>query len=118
MTGEKRVRAYVNGTFDGAFEDLTEACLKYGLKRQRVFRILNESGVFTRGKQLEIVYRGTPAGVFEEKLKMLLTLARSTDGARAIIDETIRRLMAIRSGESLDWNAEKKKAKTAGRKKK
>ena len=117
MTGEKRVRAYVNGTFDGAFEDLTEACLKYGLKRQRVLRILNESGVFTRGKQLEIVYRGTPAGVLEEKLKMLLTLARSTDGARAIIDETIRRLMAIRSGESLDWGAEKKKAKTAGRKK-
>ena len=71
MTGEKRVRAYVNGTFDGAFEDLTEACLKYGLKRQRVLRILNESGVFTRGKQLEIVYRGTPAGVLEEKLKML-----------------------------------------------
>lgn len=118
MTGEKRVRAYVNGTFDGAFEDITDACLKYGLKRQRVLRILNESGVFTRGKQLEIVYRGTPAGVFEEKLKMLLTLARSTDGARAIIDETIRRLMAIRSGESLDWSAEKKKAKTAGRKKK
>ena len=117
MTGEKRVRAYVNGMFDGAFEDLTEACLKYGLKRQRVLRILNESGVYTRGKQLEIVYRGTPAGVFEEKLKMLLTLARSTDGARAIIDETIRRLMAMRSGESLDWNAEKKKAKTAGRKK-
>ena len=117
MTGEKRVRAYVNGMFDGAFEDLTEACLKYGLKRQRVLKILNESGVYTRGKQLEIVYRGTPAGVFEEKLKMLLTLARSTDGARAIIDETIRRLMAMRSGESLDWNAEKKKAKTAGRKK-
>ena len=117
MTGEKRVRAYVNGAFDGAFEDLTEACLKYGLKRQRVLKILNESGVYTRGKQLEIVYRGTPAGVFEEKLKMLLTLARSTDGARAIIDETIRRLMAMRSGESLDWNAEKKKAKTAGRKK-
>ena len=117
MTGEKRVRAYVNGTFAGAFEDLTEACLKYGLKRQRVLRILNESGVFTRGKQLEIVYRGTPAGVFEEKLKMLLTLARSTEGARAIIDETIRRLMAIRSGESLDWNAEKKKAKPAGRQK-
>ena len=108
MTGEKRVRAYVNGMFDGAFEDLTEACLKYGLKRQRVLRILNESGVYTRGKQLEIVFRGTPAGVFEEKLKMLLTLARSTDGARAIIDETIRRLMAMRSGESLDWNAEKK----------
>lgn len=108
MTGEKRVRAYINGAFDGAFEDLTEACLKYGLKRQRVLKILNESGVFTRGTQLEIVYRGTPAGVFEEKLKMLLTLARSTDGARAIIDETIRRLMAIRSGESLDWNAEKK----------
>ena len=118
MTGEKRVRAYVNGAFDGAFEDLTEACLKYGLKRQRVLKILNESGVYTRGKQLEIVYRGTPAGVFEEKLKMLLTLARSTDGARAIIDETIRRLMAMRSGESLDWNAEKKKAKTAGRPKK
>ena len=117
MTGEKRVRAYVNGAFDGAFEDLTEACLKYRLKRQRVLKILNESGVFTHGKQLEIVYRGTPAGVFEEKLKMLLTLARSTEGARAIIDETIRRLMAIRSGESLDWNAEKKKAKTAGRKK-
>ena len=51
MTGEKRVRAYVNGMFDGAFEDLTEACLKYGLKRQRVLRILNESGVFTRGKR-------------------------------------------------------------------
>ena len=117
MTGEKRVRAYVNGMFDGAFEDLTEACLKYGLKRQRVLRILNESGVFARGKRLELVFRGTPAGVFEEKLKMLLTLARSTDGARAIIDETIRRLMAIRSGESLDWGAEKKKAKTAGRKK-
>ena len=117
MTGEKRVRAYVNGTFDGAFEDLTEACLKYGLKRQRVLRTLNESGVYTRGKRLEIVFRGTPAGVFEEKIKMLLTLARSTDGARAIIDETIRRLMAIRSGESLDWNAEKKKAKTAGRQK-
>ena len=115
MTGEKRVRAYVNGAFDGAFEDLTEACLKYGLKRQRVLRILNESGVFARGKRLELVFRGTPAGVFEEKLKMLLTLARSTDGARAIIDETIRRLMAIRSGESLDWNAEQKKAKTAGR---
>ena len=108
MTGEKRVRAYVNGTFDGAFEDLTDACLKYGLKRQRVFRILNESGVFTRGKQLEIVYRGTPAGVFEEKLRLLATLARSTEGARAVIDETIRRLMAIRSGESLDWNADKK----------
>ena len=117
MTGEKRVRAYVNGAFDGAFEDLTEACLKYGLKRQRVLRILNETGVYTRGTRLEIVFRGTPAGVFEEKLKMLLTLARSTDGARAIIDETIRRLMAIRSGESLDWGAEKKKAKTAGRKK-
>lgn len=116
-SGEKRVRAYINGAFDGAFKDLTEACLKYGLKRQRVLKILNESGVYTRGKQLEIVYRGTPAGVFEEKLKMLLTLARSTDGARPIIDETIRRLMAIRSGESLDWNAEKKKAKTAGRKK-
>lgn len=115
MTGEKRVRAYVNGAFDGAFEDLTEACLKYGLKRQRVLKILNESGVYTRGTRLEIVFRGTPAGVFEEKLKMLLTLARSTDGARAIIDETIRRLMAMRSGESLDWNAEKKKAKTAGR---
>ena len=118
MTGEKRVRAYVNGTFDGAFEDLTEACLKYGLKRQRVLRILNESGVFTRGKQLEIVFRGNPAGMFEEKLRLLTTLARSTDGARAIIDETIRRLMAIRSGESLDWNAEKKKTKTAGRPKK
>ena len=117
MAGEKRVRAYVNGAFDGAFEDITEACLKYGLKRQRVLRILNETGVFARGKRLELVFRGTPAGVFEEKLKMLLTLARSTDGARAIIDETIRRLMAIRSGESLDWNAEKKKAKTAGRKK-
>lgn len=117
MTGEKRVRAYVNGAFDGAFEDLTEACLKYGLKRQRVLNILNESGVFTRGKRLELVFRGTPAGVFEEKLRLLLTLARSTDGARAIIDETIRRLMAIRSGESLDWNAEKKKAKTAGKKK-
>ena len=108
MTGEKRVRAYVNGMFDGAFEDLTEACLKYGLKRQRVLRILNESGVFARGKRLELVFRGPPAGVFEEKLKMLLTLARSTEGARAIIDETIRRLMAIRSGESLDWNADKK----------
>ena len=108
MSGEKRVRAYVNGAFDGAFEDLTEACLKYGLKRQRVLRILNETGVFARGKRLELVFRGMPAGVFEEKLKMLLTLARSTDGARAIIDETIRRLMAIRSGESLDWNADKK----------
>ena len=108
MTGEKRVRAYVNGAFDGAFEDLTEACLKYGLKRQRVLRILNESGVFARGKRLELVFRGTPAGVFEEKLKMLLTLARSTEGARAIIDETIRRRMAIRSGESLDRGAEKK----------
>ena len=118
MSGEKRVRAYVNGAFDGAFEDLTEACLKYGIKRQRVLRILNESGVYTRGTRLEIVFRGTQAGVFEEKLKMLLTLARSTDGARAIIDETIRRLMAMRSGESLDWNAEKKKAKTAGRPKK
>ena len=118
MTGEKRVRAYINGAFDGAFEDLTEACLKYGLKRQRVLRILNESGVYTSGKRLEIVFRGTPAGVFEEKLRFLLTLARSTDGARAIIDETIRRLMAIRSGESLDWGAEKKKAKTAGRPKK
>ena len=117
MTGEKRVRAYVNGAFDGAFEDLTEACLKYGLKRQRVLRILNETGVFTRGTRLEIVFRGTPAGVFEEQLKMLLPLASITDGARAIIDETIRRLMAIRSGESLDWGAEKKKAKTAGRKK-
>lgn len=112
MTGEKRVRAYVNGIFDGAFEELTEACLKYGLKRQRVLKILNESGVYTRGTRLEIVFRGTPAGVFEEQLKMLVTLARSTDGARAIIDETIRRLMAIRSGESLDWNADKK---TAGR---
>ena len=108
MTGEKRVRAYVNGTFDGAFEDLTDACLKYGLKRQRVLRILNESGVFARGKRLELVFRGTPAGVFEEKLRLLATLARSTDGARAVIDETIRRLMAIRSGESLDWNADKK----------
>ena len=117
MTGEKRVRAYVNGMFDGAFEDLTEACLKYGLKRQRVLRILNETGVFTRGTRLEIVFRSTPAGMFEEKLRLLTMLARSTDGARAIIDETIRRLMAIRSGESLDWNAEKKKAKTAGRKK-
>ena len=117
MSGEKRVRAYVNGAFDGAFEDLTEACLKYGLKRQRVLRILNETGVFTRGKRLELVFRGTPAGIFEEKLRLLQTLARSTDGARAIIDETIRRLMAIRSGESLDWGAEKKKAKTAGRKK-
>ena len=117
MTGEKRVRAYVNGTFDGSFEDLTEACLKYGLKRQRVLRILNETGVFTRGTRLEIVFRSTPAGMFEEKLRLLTTLARSTDGARAIIDETIRRLMAIRSGESLDWGAEKKKAKTAGRKK-
>ena len=117
MTGEKRVRAYVNGTFDGAFEDLTEACLKYGLKRQRVLRILNETGVFTRGTRLEIVFRSTPAGMFEEKRRLLTTLARSTDGARAIIDETIRRLMAIRSGESLDWGAEKKKAKTAGRKK-
>ena len=115
MTGEKRVRAYVNGTFDGAFEDITDACLKYGLKRQRVLRILNESGVFTRAKRLELVFRGTPAGMFEEKLRLLATLARSTEGARAIIDETIRRLMAIRSGESLDWNAEKKKAKTAGR---
>ena len=111
MSGEKRVRAYVNGAFDGAFEDLTEACLKYGLKRQRVLRTLNETGVFTRGKRLEIVFRGTPAGMFEEKLRLLTTLARSTDGARAIIDETIRRLMAIRSGESLDWSAEKK-AKT------
>ena len=118
MTGEKRVRAYVNGAFDGAFEDLTEACLKYGLKRQRVLRTLNETGVFTRGTRLEIVFRSTPAGMFEEKLKMLLTLARSTDGARAIIDETIRRLMAIRAGEALDWGAEKKKAKTAGRPKK
>ena len=117
MTGEKRVRAYVNGVFDGAFEDLTDACIKYGLKRQRVLRILNESGVFARGKRLELVFRGTPAGMFEEKLRLLTTLARSTDGARAIIDETIRRLMAIRSGESLDWGAEKKKAKTAGRKK-
>ena len=117
MTGEKRVRAYVNGAFDGAFEDITEACLKYGLKRQRVLRILNETGVFARGKRLELVFRGTPAGMFEEKLRLLATLARSTDGARAIIDETIRRLMAIRSGESLDWGAEKKKAKTAGRKK-
>lgn len=117
MTGEKRVRAYINGAFDGAFEDLTEACLKYGLKRQHVLRILNESGVYTRGKRLELVFRGTPAGVFEEKLRLLLTLARSTEGARAVIDETIRRLMAIRSGESLDWGAEKKKAKTAGRKK-
>lgn len=108
MTGEKRVRAYVNGTFDGAFEDLTEACLKYGLKRQRVLKILNESGVYTRGTRLEIVFRGTPAGMFEEKLRLLQTLARSTDGARDVIDETIRRLMAIRSGESLDWNAEKK----------
>lgn len=108
MTGEKRVRAYVNGTFDGAFEDLTEACLKYGLKRQRVLKILNESGVYTRGTRLEIVFRGTPAGMFEEKLILLQTLARSTDGARDVIDETIRRLMAIRSGESLDWNAEKK----------
>ena len=115
MTGEKRVRAYVNGAFDGAFEDITEACLKYGLKRQRVLRILNESGVFARGKRLELVFRGTPAGVFEEKLRLLATLARSTDGAQAIIDETIRRLMAIRSGESLDWGAEKKTAKTAGR---
>ena len=104
MSGEKRVRAYVNG----AFEDLTDACLKYGLKRQRVLRILNESGVFARGKRLELVFRGTPAGVFEEKLRLLATLARSTDGARAVIDETIRRLMAIRSGESLDWNADKK----------
>ena len=108
MTGEKRVRAYVNGAFDSAFEDLTDACLKYGLKRQRVLRILNESGVFARGKRLELVFRGTPAGMFEEKLRLLATLARSTEGARAIIDETIRRLMAIRSGESLDWNAEKK----------
>ena len=108
MTGEKRVRAYVNGAFDGAFEDLTEACLKYGLKRQRVLRTLNETGVFTRGTRLEIVFRGTPAGVFEEKLKMLLTLARSTEGAREIIDETIGRLVGIRSGESLDWGAEKK----------
>ena len=118
MTGEKRVRAYVNGAFDGAFEDITEACLKYGLKRQRVLRILNESGVFTRGTRLEIVFRGTPAGMFEEKLRFLMILARSTDGARSIIDETIRRLMAIRSGESLDWGAEKKTAKTAGRPKK
>ena len=117
MAGEKRVRAYVNGAFDGAFEDITEACLKYGLKRQRVLRILNETGVFARGKRLELVFRGTPAGMFEEKLRLLATLARSTDGARAVIDETIRRLMAIRSGESLDWGAEKKKAKTAGRKK-
>ena len=117
MTGEKRVRAYVNGAFDGAFEDITEACLKYCLKRQRVLRILNETGVFARGKRLELVFRGTPAGMFEEKLRLLQTLARSTDGARAIIDETIRRLMAIRSGESLDWGAEKKTAKTAGRKK-
>ena len=108
MTGEKRVRAYVNGAFDGAFEDLTDACLKYGLKRQRVLRILNESGVFARGKRLELVFRGTPAGEFEEKLRLLQTLASSTEGARAIIDETIRRLMAIRSGESLDWGAEKK----------
>ena len=78
---------------------------------------LNETGGFTRGKRLELVVRGTPTGMFEEKLRLLQTLARSTDGARAIIDETIRRLMAIRSGESLDWNAEKKKAQTAGRKK-
>ena len=115
MAGEKRVRAYVNGAFDGAFEDITEACLKYGLERQRVLRILNESGVFARGERLELVFRGTPAGMFEEKLRLLTTLARSTDGARAVIDETIRRLMAIRSGESLDWGAEKKKAKTVGR---
>lgn len=115
MTGEKRVRAYVNGAFDGAFEDITDACLKYGLKRQRVLRTLSESGIFTRGKRLEIVFRGTPAGMFEEKLRLLTTLARSTEGARAVIDETIRRLMAIRSGESLDWNAEKKKTKTVGR---
>ena len=117
MTGEKRVRAYVNGAFDGAFEDLTDACIKYGLKRQRVLRILNETGVFARGKRLELVFRGTPAGMFEEKLRLLTTLARSTDGARAIIDETLRRLMAIRSRESLDCGAEKKKAKPAGRKK-
>ena len=108
MTGEKRVRAYVSGAFNGAYEDLTDACLKYGLKRQRVLRILNETGVFTRGKRLELVFRRTPAGMFEEKLRLLQTLARSTDGARAIIDETIRRLMAIRAGDSLDWNAEKK----------
>ena len=113
MSGEKRVRAYVNGVFDGAFEDLTEACLKYGLKRQRVLRILNESGVFTRGKRLELVFRGTPAGMFEEKLRLLQTLARSTEGARAIIDETIRSLMAIRSGEALDWGDEKNGEKNA-----
>ena len=87
------------------------------MKRQRVLRILNESGVYTRGKRLELVFRGTPAGMFEEKLRLLATLARSTDGARAVIDETIRRLMAIRTGESVDWNAEKKKARTAGGKK-
>ena len=115
MSGEKRVRAYVNGVFDGSFDDLTAACLKYGLRRQRVLAILNEHGIFSRGKRLEIVFRGTPAGMFEEKLRMLTTLARSTDGSRTIIDETIRRLMAIRSGESLDWNADKKKPKTAGR---
>lgn len=115
MTGEKRVRAYVNGVFDGAFEDLTDACLKYGLKRQRVLKTLSETGAFTRGKRLEIVFRGTPAGEFEEQLRLLATLARSTDGARPIIDETIRRLMAIRSGESLDWNPEKKKPKRRGR---
>ena len=115
MTGEKRVSAYVNGAFNGAFEDLTEACLNYALKRPRGLRTLNETGVFARGTRLEIVFRGNPAGLFEEKLRLLTTLARSTDGARAIIDETIRRLMAIRSGESLDWNADKKKAKTVGR---
>ena len=63
------------------------------------------------------MFRGPPAGALEEKLRLLKTLARSTDGARAIIDDTIRRLMAIRSGESLDWGAEKKKAKTVGRQK-
>ena len=78
-------------------------------------RIKDTERIFTRGKRLELVFRGTPAGMFEEKLRLLMTLARSTEGARAIIDETIRRLMAIRSGESLDWGAEKKKAKTAGR---
>lgn len=119
MTGAQcKVRAYVDGVFAGAFEDISDACIRFALKRADVAPQVLRNGMYIRGSRLELIHSATPAMAFEEKLRQLCQLARTVDGAGAIIDETIRRLMVTKTGESLDWGAEKKKVKRKGRQKK
>lgn len=120
MTGEVKVHAYHNGAFGGAFDDVSGACLRLAIKRNNALVAeLTAKGIWRSAKKgdvVEIVNLDSPAGRWEDKLRQLCILARGTDGAEKVIDETIRRLNAMRSGASLDW-AKSKENKTRGRNK-